>query len=185
MKEIDISHGTYSSNYNLTDFYPESEEKLREALASGEDFTTGWIGCKQEIHSVRYSRKENRITIEVSARMDDLWESNDLIYDALWSSCQVEEELPDDFTDSIRECLGDDIDDHTEITIVLPASASFEEIMAATGQAENNAEQNNTRMFDFLCEIVKEHWMQMKGLDITEPESLDNKEPGEGPVLKM
>lgn len=184
MKEIDISYGAHSSNHGLTDLYPESESKLREALASDEDFTTGWTGCKQEIRYVKYTREGKSITIEVSAHMDDLWDSNDLIYDALLWACQVDEELPDEFINSVRECLGDDIDDHTEITMVLPSSVTFERIMELTGTLEDEAERNNQRMFDSLCDIVKEHWLRMKGMDKNEIETGD-KGPSEGPVMKM
>ncbi|MBR5678410.1 MAG: hypothetical protein IKX20_09795 [Paludibacteraceae bacterium] len=185
MKEISISASEYSSKYGLTDLYPESETKLREALASGEDFTTGWTGCRKEIRYVNYTREEGSITIEVSAHMDDLWESDDLIYDALWAACKVEEELSDEFTDRIRELLPDDIGDHTNITVVLSASATFEEIMEATGKAEKEAEQNNQEMFERLCEIVKAHWLSMKGIDLNAMESMDSKALCEGPALEL
>ena len=182
MKEISINSGEYSSKYGLTDLYPESETKLREALASGEDFTTGWTGCRKEIRFVKYTREEGSITIEVSAQMDDLWDSDDLIYDALWAACEVEEELPDDVINSIREALGFEIDDHTDVTVVLPATATFEELMEATGRAENEAEQNNSNMFERLCEIVKASWLQMKGSSLTQ--ELDSEKPGEGLVMQ-
>jgi hypothetical protein len=165
MKEININYGAYSSTYALTDLYPESRAKLQEALASGEDFTTDWTGCKKEIRFAKYTREGDNITVEVSAQMDDLWEGDDLIYDALWEACKVEEELPDALIDRIRESLGFEIDDHTDVTVVLPASASFEEIMEATGKAENEAEQHNEEMFKRLCEIVKEYWLMMKETD--------------------
>ena len=184
MKEISISSGEYSSQNGLTDLYPESETKLREALASDEDFTTGWTGCRKEIRYVNYTREGDRITVEVSACMDDLWESDDLIYDALWTACEVEEELPDDVINSIRERLGFEIDDHTDITVLLPATATFEEIMEATGKAENEAEQNNSNMFERLCEIVKAYWLQMKGTDQSLTDKMDSEKPNEGLVMQ-
>ena len=162
MKEIDVCNGAYSSNHGLTDLYPKSEAKLREVIASGEDFTTEWAGCKQELRYAKYTREGDRITVEVSAHMDDLWDSDDLIYDALWTACGVEEELPDSVIASIREGLDDEIDDHTNITVELPASATFEEIMKATGKAETEAEQQNKEMYDRLCDIVKGYWMSLK-----------------------
>ncbi len=186
MKEIDINHGEYSSRHGLTDLYPESEAKLREALVSGEDFTTGWTGCKKESRYVKYTREGDKITIALSAHMDALWEADDLIYDALWAACKVEEELSDEFINSVRESLGDDtdIDDHTDITIVVPSFVTFERIMELTGTFEEEAERNNQRMFDSLCDIVKEHWLRMKGMDRNEIETGDEG-PSEGPVLKM
>lgn len=160
MKEIDISSGLFGSHYSLTDLYPQSEAKLREALASGEDFDTDWVGCKKEIRYARYIREGDSITVQVSAQMDDLWESDDLVYDALWEACQTEEELPDDFIDSIRSGAAGDIDDCSEISVVLPATATYEEIMAATEKAEEMAEQRNSEMFKRLCEYVKTYWTQ-------------------------
>lgn len=185
MKEISIDRGDYSSKYGLTDLYPESEAKLREALASGEDFTTGWTGCRKEARYVRYTREGDHITIEVSAEMDDLWESADLIYDALCTACHVEEKLSEDIIDSIREAALGVIDDHTEVSVVLPASATFEEIMDATAKAENEAEQNNQKMYDRLCEIVKDCWLQMKGFGQNGLEDSEGESHVEGPALQM
>lgn len=185
MKEIDMCSGAYSSNYGLTDLYPESEAKLREAIASGEDFTTEWAGCKQEIRYAKYTREGDCITVEVSAHMDDLWDSDDLIYDALWTACSVEEELPDSVIDSIREGLEDEIDDHTDITVELPASATFEEIMKAIGKAETEAERHNTEMFDRLCGIVKGYWMSLKEASQDADIDMKLKNAGEGPAMQM
>ena len=70
MKEISISSGVYSSKYGLTALYPESETKLREALASDENFATGWTGCRKEIRYVNYTRECDCIFVEVSTCMD-------------------------------------------------------------------------------------------------------------------
>ena len=93
--------------------------------------------------------------------------------------------MSDEFTDSIREVLPDDIDDYTDITVVLSASATFDEIMEATGKAENEAEKNNQKMFDRLCEIVKSHWLSMKGIDLNAMESMDSKAFCEGHALEL
>ena len=103
MKEIDITYGEYAAKWGLTDLYPESEDKLRQALLSGEDFDTGWWGCKKEIRYCRITQEIGMITVEVSAHMDDLWESDDLIYDALWETTKQEDELPEEIIDSIRD----------------------------------------------------------------------------------
>lgn len=156
MKEIEISTGEYTSKWGLTDWYPEAEEKLQEALASGEDFDTGWFGCKKEIRYARIVREEGEIEITVAAHMDDLWEEDDLIYDALWKTCHVEEELPEEIIDSIRDAaIWDHVEDYTELSVTLPAASTFEEITEALGKLEDEAEENNTEMYKTLCEIVK------------------------------
>lgn len=159
MKTIDIAErtGEYASKWGLTDFYPEAEEKLQEVLASGEDFDTGWFGCKKEIRYARIVREEGEIEISVAAHMDDLWEEDDLIYDALWEVSKIEDELPEEIIDSIREAAIYDIDDHTELSITLPATSTFDEIVEAMGKLEDEAEENNHRMYLELCEIVKAH----------------------------
>lgn len=150
-----MSDGWYSSKWGLTDLYPESEAKLREILESGEDFCTNWEGCKKEIRYARYVRAGGIITVQVSAHMDDLWESDDLIYDALWEEFKSEDELPDEVIQAIRECLGD-VDDVSYETVELPGTASFEEVMKATAEAEDKAEQKNYEMFRELCAAVRE-----------------------------
>lgn len=159
MKTIDIAErtGEYASKWGLTDFYPEAEEDLRAALESGEDFETDWFGCKKEIRYAKITGDQEEITIEVSAHMDDLWEEDDLIYDALWEVSKIEDELPEEIIDSIRDAAIYDIDDHTDLSITLPRSATWDEIIKAIENLEYEAEANNHRMYLELCEIVKAH----------------------------
>lgn len=164
MKTIDIAEktGEYASKWGLTDFYPEAEEVLREALASGEDFETDWFGCKKEIRYAKITGNLEEITIEVSAHMDDMWESDDLIYDALWETTKIEEELPEEIIESIRDAMVYDVDDHTDLDATLPRSATFEEIVRAIENLEYEAEANNHRMYLDLCECVRGHVEYMK-----------------------
>lgn len=164
MIDIDISYGTDASKWGLTDFYEESEMKLKEALESGEDFTTGWFGCKKEIRYAKYERCGDEFTISVCCHMDDLWEEDDLIYDALWSACKVEEELPQEIIDSIRDAAIDcGIDDHAELWQIIPSGeATFEKIVEITDSLEQRAEEENDIMFKDLCEKVKGHYEYWK-----------------------
>lgn len=159
MKTIDIAEhtGEYASKWGLTDFYPEAEADLRKALESGEDFETDWFGCKKEIRYAKITSEQEKITIEVSAHMDDLWEEDDLIYDALWEVSKIEDELPEEIIDSIRDAAIYDIDDHTNLDVTLPRSATWDEIIKAIENLEYEAEANNHRMYLELCEIVKAH----------------------------
>jgi len=164
MKTIDIGHGEYASKWGLTDFYPESEAKLKEALASGEDFTTGWFGCEKEIRYAEYTRDAEAMTVKVSCVMDDLWESNDLIWDAWYETYHEdpEDELPHEIIDSIRDAAIDaGINDGTDIERTLPREAGLEDIVKATRDLEAEAEANNHRMFSDLVDIVKAHWEYM------------------------
>lgn len=159
MKTIDIAErtGEYASKWGLTDFYPEAEAELKKALESGEDFETDWFGCKKEIRYAKITSDQEEITIKVSAHMGDLWEEDYLIYDALWEVSKIEDELPEEIIDSIRDAAIYDIDDHTDLDVTLPRSASFEEIVEAIGKLEDEAEENNTEMYKTLCDIVKAH----------------------------
>lgn len=159
MKTIDIAEhtGEYASKWGLTDFYPEAEAELKKALESGEDFETDWFGCKKEIRYAKITGDQEEITIEVSAHMDDLWEEDDLIYDALWEVSKIEDELPEEIIDSIRDAAIYDIDDHTNLDVTLPRSATWDDIIKAIENLEYEAEANNHRMYLELCEIVKAH----------------------------
>lgn len=47
MKDIEFPNGgIYASKWGLTDFYDGNDDVLRKAVESGEDFDTGWFGCK-------------------------------------------------------------------------------------------------------------------------------------------
>ena len=159
MKEVDISNGVYASKWGITDFYPESEEKLKELIDSGEDFDTGWFGCKKEIRYARYRRENGVFTIEVSCDMDDLEDGAELIYDALWETCKVECELPLWMIESISaDCYYCDIHDETTLTAELDGNATYNEIISKTEELEEEAEKNNTEMYNRLCEIVKDYY---------------------------
>ena len=163
MKTIDICRGEYASKWSLTDWYEESEQLLREALDSGEDFDTGWFGCRKEIRYARICREDGQITVEVSSHMDDLFDGDDLIYDALWEVSESEEELPDDIIDSIRETALDcGIDDSADETETLPDTATFEEISELIGKLEVITEAQVNDGYRRLCEIVKAHVEYMK-----------------------
>jgi len=146
-----------ASKWGLANLYPWAEAALREALASGGDFDSGWGSCRKESRSVRFRRKNGKITVDVTAHMDDIWEEPDLIFDALWEIGRGDVELPDDVIDTIRELAAENgIDDSTTVTVTLPGDASFDDVMRVTGEAEDEAEANNRRMFDSLCWIVRD-----------------------------
>lgn len=157
MWEIDITEnsGVYASKWGISDFYDEAEKSLREALISGKDFDTGWFGCKKEINYARIIRENGEITVSVCCYMDDLFESEDLIYDAIWKMTKSEKDvLPEEIIDSIRDgaildCIGDS---STEVEI-LPLSSSFEDVVNALDKCEAKASEENDRMFNRLCEI--------------------------------
>ena len=161
MNRIDISYGEYAAKWGLTDFYEESEQALRDALASGKEFEASY-GCKKEIRYATISRHEDGdIEVLVDAHMDDLFDGDELIYDALWRRFHIEEELPDDMIDDIRDwAIDDGIDDHTELSVVLDSGATFEDVCEMISQLENEAEEANDAMFDRLCGIVE--WFYKK-----------------------
>ena len=175
MKRIDIAENTgeYASKWSISDFYEEVEKSLRDALESGEDFETDWFGCKKEINYGQIVREDGKITVSVSCHMDDLWDSEDLIYDALWEVTKAENELPDEIIDSIRDAaLGDNVDDSSTWTEVLPSSASFDDVVEALDKCEANADAENTGMYKMLCEIVYAHieYMKEQGISFASPE---------------
>lgn len=175
MKEIDIAEktGCYASKWSISDFYEEAEKSLRSALESGEDFDTGWFGCKKEINYAKIVREDGKITVSVCCHMDDFWESEDLIYDALWEVTKAENELPEEIIDSIRDAAIDDrVDDSSTWTEVLPSSASFDDVVKALDKCEANADAGNTGMYKRLCDIVWDHveYMKEQGISFASPE---------------
>ena len=139
-----------------------------DALNSGEDFDTGWWGCKKEIRYARIVREDGEITVEVSCCMDDLWDGNDLIYDALWEERHTEEKLPDDIIDSIRDTAIDDgIDDNSRVSDSFldcrVAVLAFDDIVDRIARLEETAENMNSNMYARLRGIVAAHYDYWKG----------------------
>lgn len=164
MNRIDICRGEYAAHWSLTDLYDYSREKLQAALASGEDFDTGWWGCKKEIRYARICRDGGEIRIQVSCHMDDLWDGDALIYDALWEECGAEEQLPDELIDTVRSFAIDcGIDEQTELSEGLPASAGFDELVKVIDRLESEAEAHNTEMYNELRAVVRGEYENWKG----------------------
>lgn len=156
MSKIDICCGEYGAKWGLTDFYEKSEEIFRSAIASGADFEINY-GCRKEIRYAEIVRDENGVSVSVTSCMDDLFEEDDLIYDALWKRCKVEEELPDDMVDEIRTLASELwLSDESTATRELHRSATFEEIVSAIGELEDETENSNSEMFKTLCDLVEE-----------------------------
>lgn len=175
MKKIDIAENTgeYASKWSISDFYEEAEQSLRDALESGEDFETDWFGCKKEINYAQIIREDGNITVSVTCNMDDLWDEDDLIYDALWEMTKSEDELPEEIIDSIRDAAIDErIDDHSTVSATLPSSASFDDVVKALDKCEANADAENTGRYKRLCEIVYDHveYMKEQGISFASPE---------------
>lgn len=164
MERIDICcGGEYASKWALTDWYEESEKILREAIESGEDFDTGYFGCRKEIRYGRIRRENGVISVEVSAHMDDLYDGGELIYDALWEVSKSEEELPDDIIESIRDSAVDcGINDFAAEWEDLPPDATFADVDHLISVLEDSVESQNEENFSRLCDIVKDHVEYMK-----------------------
>ena len=160
-KDIDICYGMYASKWGLTDFYEESEKKLKDALASGEEFDTGWFGCKKEINYARYLCEDGQFHIMVSAHMDELIISDycDLIDDARCDAGVDEEELCGaEIEDIAYTALESGIDDHTDLEETIPAEgATFERIVEITNRLEGEAMKNNDDMYAALTQMIKDY----------------------------
>ena len=154
MRHLDFDG--YASKWGLTDFYEDAELILRDTIESGDDFDTGWFGCKKEIRYARYERNEGGFHITVEAHMDDLWDGEGLIYDTL-SDLDIDGEVSDEIIDEVRAIAMEvGIDDVTCVFAELPRDASFDDVVRETEKAENEAESNNEDMFRRLCDIVND-----------------------------
>jgi hypothetical protein len=156
--KYELSNGIYCSHWGLTDLYEECEKGLRELLDSGNDFITTWCGSKKEIISAQYSRYDGHVHVEVCQSIDDLWDAEDLIYDALSSIGREDVELPDEIIDSIRDTAIDcGIDDSDTECVTLPTDATYDDVMKAVEWAENQTDKRLTSQYEELKTIVQEH----------------------------
>jgi len=65
-----FKRGGDGAHRGLSDWYPEKEKALAEALASGQPFDTGWYGSKHEIASARIYSDGQAVWVEVSVSDD-------------------------------------------------------------------------------------------------------------------
>ena len=154
VKNWDICEGRYyGSNWGLTDLYPECEANLRTLMDSGEDFRTVW-DCKKELLSALVMRIDGKLRVTVSAWTDDLWESDDLIYDALSDATDREECLTVETLSVIRTLASEaGIDDHAEVSQMVPDS--YDALMCAIPFLADEAEKECGRWYQELVEIIK------------------------------
>ena len=162
MKTIALTDGDYASKWGLSDFYPESKKRLTEALRSDGEFTTGWFGCRKEIEYAKIERLGGKLIVNVACHMDDLFDSADLIYDALWTVSGREFELSDDIVDSIRDwAIDSGIEDCTVLFEELPPDASVDDVVPCLDRLSQKANANNDEMYHELCQCVELHVDQM------------------------
>jgi len=155
VKNWDICDGAdYGSKWGLTDLYPNCEANLRTLLESGEDFCTEWYS-KKELLSVVLMRISGKLTASVSAWTDDLWESDDLIYDAVWEATGREECLTEDTVSAIRDTAFEaEIDDHTCVSCDVPDD--YDKLMDTISEMADAADKECNKWYQTLVEIVKE-----------------------------
>ena len=154
MEDIDISTGEYAAHHSLTDLYDDCKDALAKALASGKDFHTEW-GCKKEINYCDIvKRSDGWVTISVTCNMDDLTDSDDLVFDAAADLNIGEEKLTDEVLSQIRDGIFyDGLGDSTSRTTVVQTS-SIDDVIKEIDRLENEAMDVNNHMYERLKDIV-------------------------------
>ena len=176
--------GVYCSKWGLTDLYDECEKNLRQLIDSQDDFMTEWCGSKKELLSVQYGRIDGSFDVWVRAWMDDLWDSYDLICDAVYEVLHDDEkyQLPLSVQEKLKRYIEDNIDEEAEaffenirenawevdITDSVCHSVSFnpkgityEKVMEAVEKLEDEAMAHLHRMYEVLCGIVADTAMEV------------------------
>ena len=156
--DYDICNGrAYGSHYGLTDLYSDFEDNLRTLLESEEDFHTSW-GAKKEIWYASVMRAEGKLHLSARAEIDDLWKSEDIIYNALAEVTDSEcEELDDETIEWIRDAAYEcGCDDQATVEIEIDDTADYDLVMKHLDNLIDRANEETDRMYKMLCEIVKE-----------------------------
>ena len=129
MANFDFNNwGSWGITGDASDLYADSGKELEDALNSGEDFDTDWHGFKKELESMRVSRKNGRIIVEVYAETDSIYEDSALIFDCVTD--EEAERITEEMIDAIREELNwTDYREGSEEMEWLPTDASLDDIM--------------------------------------------------------
>ena len=152
----DICDGkAFGSSWGLTDLYPECKENLQNLLASSGNFRATW-DSKHDLLSATIMRIDGVLMVDVHAWMDDLWDSNELIYDALYQAGGSEDMvLSDETIEEIRGCLSDECDDHAGESFFGTCN-SYEELMTIINDLATYAEARLDMYFSELVSVVRE-----------------------------
>lgn len=116
-------------SWGVGDIYEDVEKIMRDVIASGDRFTTGWHGWKKELESMCIDRTEDEIIVSVRAYMDDL-DDYSIIRDCLTG--EEEEKITEEQYEAIYDVLFEFPEFSTEEdeSETLPLTATYEEIMA-------------------------------------------------------
>lgn len=125
------------------------EQILRDAIASGDRFTTGWHGWKKELQSMCVERTEDAVIVSTSAYMDDL-DDYAIINDCLTN--EEEQKITEEQYKAIRDALYECVEFFTEEEEqdTLPVTATYEEIMEKAEECMDYCERRLKESFH-LC----------------------------------
>ena len=155
VSSYDITNGKeYGSSWGLTDLYPECKENLQALLASSENFRATW-DSKHELLSATIMRIDGVLMVDVYAWMDDLWDSGELIYDAVYEAGGSEDMvLSDETIEEIRSCLSDECDDHAGESWEEKCDMPYEELMTIIDDLTTYCEARLDTYFAELVNVV-------------------------------
>lgn len=156
VEDYDIADGgCYASSWGLTDLYDSCGKNLKSLLDSGKDFRAAW-SSKKELQSVTLLRSGETMNISVNVWMDDLWESDDLIYDAYYDVTGSEDEIPEETIDAIKDFAFEvGCDDSTYATWE-GKCPDYDTIMKHIEGLADEADRQLTKHYECLKAIVKE-----------------------------
>ena len=154
IKSYDITNGRIDgSKWGLTDLYPEAERNLRELLTSNEDFETDW-SSRKECWSAYIRRVNGICSVTVCVNIDDLWESTDLIDNALYDLNLENTELSEDDIEYIRDAAFEcDVDDHADAKSEL-RNPDYEDLMEEIERLTDKATAAADRNYEVIKSIV-------------------------------
>jgi len=163
LNNIETPSGIYASHWGLSDLYDSAAALLKALIESGKDFSTDWWGAKKEIVYAKYTGTGDELTIEVAEHMDDLWESDDLIEDALYELehkglIQKGTELSEEDYDYIRDVLlWSDIDDKATAERTINRDTPFEKILETADEIWDEAHKINHDNYEYIQGTVLEY----------------------------
>lgn len=171
--------GEYEAHWSLSDLYPKNEEVLRKAWDTpGLDFKAN-LSCKKEVHYATIERVDGITTITATDCVDDL---EDLIDTCIWEACggngwcsngwdaicKLFDLDPGDGEDYDEICKrldevcvnqADNYEEYHRATVILPSSATWDELIDALDTAESKADQQADDFYRGLVESVKKYML--------------------------
>ena len=155
MEIISLATDEYAADYSVAKLLPEAEERLRQALAFGQDFEASWE-CRRASTIGGVVHHQGHLFTDVEQAFDGLDEDNDVIAE-IWERAMPDGPLPDDVAlqDLHDQAVDAGLQECAFAREQLEDGAGLHDIIAVLERLEKQVREQNEDQYLQLERIVQ------------------------------